>query len=89
MYMYMYMYVLSGHLEKKESSIAVSYSSGHYSLHLLDHIKVRIHVESSRAHGFSLKMQLLACSSLTPQDTPTYPTQKREVGTYRVVQAVL
>lgn len=70
----------TGHLVREESSMTVVYPSGLFSLGLMDHVKVRVRTEVSHAHGFSLQLLLLSCATLSPEQSQTQLTVKREVG---------
>lgn len=71
----------TGHLQAEDSSVTVFYSSGQYTISLLDHVRVRVKVESSHAHGLSLKMDLLSCITIEPQQSvSSQKTHKKEVN---------
>ena len=50
-----------------ETSVTVTYSTGQYTISLLDRVRVRVSVDISHAHGPSIKLSLMSCGPLQSQ----------------------
>ena len=57
----------AGSIDRGEHAVTVSYSSGQYTLCLLDHVLVRVCVEQSRSHAAALSLRLLHCGPAPPE----------------------
>ena len=53
--------------------------SGQYCLRLFDHLKVRVVVEQSHAHGYSIGYVLLSCQPTSPDTLETHVPRKEVV----------
>ena len=75
----------AGELTAGETAITVTHTSGHYTLSLLDHVRVRIGVESSHAHGPSIRLTLASCTTVAPDTSLSHSHKsKNEVRVYSV-----
>lgn len=70
--------VCIGTVERDSAKITVKYSSGEYCLRLFDHVKVRVVVEQSHAHGYSIGLLLLSCQPIRAESLKGY-TPRQEV----------
>ena len=54
-----------------ETNVTVIYSTGQYTISLLDRVRVRVSVDISHAHGPSIKLSLMSCGPLQSQSRHT------------------
>ena len=70
-------FVPAGSLTQSADGVTVSYPGGQYTLGILDHIRVCVTSKVSRAHGYSLTLQLLSCGPM-PLRRLQYEEQKEK-----------
>ena len=66
-------------MQRDEAKITVRYSSGQYCLRLFEHLKVRVVVEQSHAHGYSIGLLLLSHQPIRPESLEGHTSRKEVV----------